>query len=115
MRQVGDLSDEELEAIRERKLAALREQALEEQVREQQISEAQAQKEAILRQILTPEARSRLTNIRMVKPQLAEQIELQLIQLASAGRLKARVTDEQLKGLLQQMQEKERDTKISFR
>lgn len=109
------MSDEELEAIRERKLAALREQALEEQVREQQISEAQAQKEAILRQILTPEARSRLTNIRMVKPQLAEQIELQLIQLASAGRLKARVTDEQLKGLLQQMQEKERDTKISFR
>jgi programmed cell death protein 5 len=112
---VGDLSDEELEAIRQRKLAALREQAMEEQVQEQQIAEAQAQKDAILRQILTPEARSRLTNIRMVKPQLAEQIELQLIQLASAGRLKARVTDEQLKGLLQQMQGKERDTKISFR
>ncbi|MHA2377772.1 MAG: DNA-binding protein [Candidatus Thorarchaeota archaeon] len=115
MRQVGVLSDEELEAIRQRKLAALREQALEEQVREQQVVEAQAQKEALLRQILTPEARSRLTNIRMVKPQLAEQIELQLIQLASAGRLKSRITDDQLKGLLQQMQEKERDTKISFR
>lgn len=109
------MSDDELEEIRQRKRAALRDQALEDQAREQQIAEAQAQKEAILRQILTPEARSRLTNVRMVKPQLAEQIEAQLIQLASAGRLRARVTDEQLKSLLQQMQEKERDTKISFR
>ncbi|MHA2300511.1 MAG: DNA-binding protein [Candidatus Thorarchaeota archaeon] len=109
------LSDEELEEIRQRKLASLKEQALEDQAREQQVAEAQAQKEAILRQILTPEARSRLTNIRMVKPQVAEQIELQLIQLASSGRLKARVTDEQLKNLLQQITGQERERKISFR
>ncbi len=109
------MSDDELEAIRQRKEAQLREQALREQATEQQAAEAQAQKEALLRQILTPEARSRLMNIRMVKPQFAEQIELQLIQLASAGRLRARVTDEQLKGLLQQLQGKERERKISFR
>jgi programmed cell death protein 5 len=112
---VSALSDEELEEIRQRKLASLKEQALEDQAREQQVAEAQAQKEAILRQILTPEARSRLTNIRMVKPQVAEQIELQLIQLASSGRLKARVTDEQLKNLLQQITGQERERKISFR
>ena len=109
------LSDEELDEIRRRKLASLREGALEEQARDQQIAEAQAQKEAILRQILTPEARSRLTNIRMVKPQVAEQIEMQLIQLASSGRLRARVTDEQLKKLLQQITGQERERKISFR
>jgi programmed cell death protein 5 len=112
---VSALSDEELEEIRQRKLASLKEQALEDQTREQQVAEAQAQKEAILRQILTPEARSRLTNIRMVKPQVAEQIELQLIQLASSGRLKSRVTDEQLKTLLQQITGQERERKISFR
>jgi programmed cell death protein 5 len=112
---VSALSDEELDEIRQRKLASLKEQALDDQVREQQVAEAQAQKEAILRQILTPEARSRLTNIRMVKPQVAEQIELQLIQLASSGRLKARVTDEQLKTLLQQITGQEREKKISFR
>jgi programmed cell death protein 5 len=109
------LSDEELDEIRRRKLASLREEALEEEAREHQIAEAQAQKEAILRQILTPEARSRLTNIRMVKPQVAEQIEMQLIQLASSGRLRARVTDEQLKKLLQQVTGQERERKISFR
>ncbi len=109
------MSDDELEAIRRQKEAQLREQALREQAGDQQVAEAQAQKEALLRQILTPEARARLTNIRMVKPQFAEQIEIQLIQLANSGRLKDRVTDEQLKGLLQQLQGKERERKISFR
>lgn len=109
------MSDDELEAIRQRKEAELREQALREQVAEQKAAEVQAQKEALLRQILTPEARARLTNIRMVKPQFAEQIELQLIQLASSGRLRGQVTDEQLKGLLQQLQGRERERKISFR
>jgi programmed cell death protein 5 len=51
----------------------------------------------------------------MVKPQFAEQIEMQLIQLASSGRLKDRVTDEQLRSLLQQLQGKERERKITFR
>jgi len=109
------MSDDELEAIRQRKEAQLREQALREQTNEQQQAEVQAQKEALLRQILTPEARARLTNVRMVKPQFAEQIEMQLIQLASSGRLKDRVTDEQLKTLLQQLQGKERERKITFR
>jgi programmed cell death protein 5 len=109
------MSDDELEAIRQRKLASLQQQALREQAEEQAAAEAQVQKEAILRQILTPEARQRLTNIKMVKQQFAEQIEMQLIQLASAGRLKGQVTDEQLKALLQQLQAKERERKITFR
>ncbi|UCE10833.1 MAG: DNA-binding protein [Candidatus Thorarchaeota archaeon] len=107
--------DEELNAIRQRKLAELREAAAQEQAVEQQRAEAEAQKEAILRQILTPEARSRLMNIRMVRPQFAEQIELQLIQLASSGRLKGRVNDEQLKALLKQIQGQERERKVTFR
>jgi len=105
------LSDEELEAIRQRKLAALQERA----VQEQQVSEAQTKKEALLRQILTPEARQRLTNVKMVKPQFAEQIEAQLIQLAASGKLKGRVDDNQLKTLLQQIQGRERERKITFR
>lgn len=109
------MSDDELEAIRQRKMASLREQALREQAEDQAAAEAQAQKEAVLRQILTPEARQRLTNIKMVKPQFAEQIEMQLIQLASTGRLKNRITDEQLKTLLQQLQGKERERTIRFR
>jgi programmed cell death protein 5 len=109
------MSDEELDAIRKRKLAQLQEQALQDQAQEQAAAEAQAQKDAVLRRILTPEARARLSNIRMVKPQFAEQIEIQLIQLAGAGRLRGQVTDEQLKKLLKQLQGQERERKISFR
>ena len=109
------MSDDELDAIRQKKLAEMQQQAAQEQLADQQVADAQAQKEAILRQILTPEARQRLTNIRMVKPQMAEQIEIQLIQLAGSGRLRSRVTDEQLKSLLQQIQGRERERKVKFR
>ena len=109
------MSDEELEAIRQRKMAELQQQALKEQSQEQAVAEAQAQKDAILRKILTPEARARLSNIKMVKPEFAEQIEMQLIQLASSGRLRGQVTDEQLRELLVQLQGKERERKVTFR
>ncbi|MEM2142561.1 MAG: DNA-binding protein [Candidatus Thorarchaeota archaeon] len=109
------MGEEELEEIRKRKLAALREQVLQQQVEEQRMAEMEAQKEAILRQIMTPEARARLTNIKIVKPQLAEQIESQLIQLAASGRLRGQVTDEQLRSLLMQIQGRERERKVTFR
>ncbi len=109
------MSDEELEAIRQKKLEALKEEATRDQADEERAAQARAQKEAILRQILTPEARSRLTNIRMVKPQFAEQIEMQLIQLAGSGRLKGKVTDDQLKNLLIQIRGRERERKVTFR
>ena len=92
------MSDEELEAIRQRKLAALQDRALQEQRHEQQLSEAQTK-----------------TNVKMVKPQFAEQIEAQLIQLAASGRLKGRVDDDQLKTLLLQIQGRERERKVTFR
>jgi programmed cell death protein 5 len=109
------MGEDELDEIRQRKLAALREQAFQQQVDEQRAAEAESQREALLRQILTPEARSRLANVRMVRPQLADQIETQLIQLATSGRLKGRVTDEQLKALLIQIQGRERERKVTFR
>ncbi len=109
------MSDDELEAIRQKKIAELQQQALKDQAEEKAAADAQAQKEAILRQILTSEARARLSNIKMVKPQFAEQIELQLIQLAGTGRLRGQVTDDQLKALLKQLQDRERERKVTFR
>jgi programmed cell death protein 5 len=64
-------------------------------------------------QILTPEARSRLANLKLTKPEFVEQIELQLIQLAQSGRLQGKVTDEQLKVLLKQLSGQKRDINIT--
>jgi len=70
------------------------------------------QKQALLRKILTPEARQRLTNLKMVRPEFTEQLELQLIQLAQKGKLPIPLTDEQLKQILIQLQSQKRETKI---
>lgn len=107
-----EYTDEELEELRRRRLAQYQRAALEDQRRASQQQQVERQKQAILRQILTPEARQRLTNIRMVKPEFAEELEMQLIQLAQSGRLQGQITDEQLKKTLAQLQGQRRDIKI---
>jgi len=69
-------------------------------------------KEAALRMALTSEARERLANVRMVKPELASSIEEYVIQLASSGKLKTAVDDEQLKQMLAALQPKKREIHI---
>src|SRR5438309_473498 len=71
-----------------------------------------AVRENTLRTALTTEARQRLANVKMVRPELATAIEEYVIQLASAGRLKKVIDDEQLKQMLYALQEKKRDIKI---
>ncbi len=46
-------------------------------------AEISAQKEQILKQILTSEARSRLNNIKMVKPELSDLVEQYLIGMST--------------------------------
>ena len=104
--------DEQLEALRKRRMTELQQRLAQEQQRAQAQQHVELQKQAVLRQILTVEARQRLTNLKMVKPEFAGQIELQLIQLAQAGRLKIPVTDDQLKQMLGELQSRRRDIKI---
>jgi programmed cell death protein 5 len=105
------MSDEELEEIRRRKLLAMQ-QRNDDQKQSQAEQQLEAQKQALLRQILSPEARQRLTNLKMIKPQFTEQLELQLIQLAQAGKLPIPLSDARLKQILIQLQSRKRETKI---
>jgi programmed cell death protein 5 len=107
-----DYSDEELEALRRRRLAEMQRAAVDDQRRAQAQQQVERQKQAVIRRILTPEARQRLTNIRMVKPEFADELEMQLIQLAQSGRLRGQVTDEQLKKTLVQLEGQKREIKI---
>lgn len=109
------MSDEELEEIRRRRMLELQRQIAEAQRQEELKREMEAQRQAALRQILTPEARERLANLKMVKPSFAEQLEIQLIQLAQSGRVKLPITDEMLKKILLQLQGAKRETKVKFR
>jgi programmed cell death protein 5 len=75
-------------------------------------AERKMMREAALRMALTSDARQRLANVRMVRPDLAASIEEYVIRLASSGKLRAAVDDEQVKQMLAALQEKKREIKI---
>ena len=80
------------------------------QPNEEQIS---AQKDMLLKQILSGEARLRLNNVKMVKPELANLVENYLLGLASQGKAQGQITDEQLKQILMSAQQPKKDFKIN--
>ena len=72
-----------------------------------------AQKEIMLKQILSSEARLRLNNVKMVKPELANLVENYLLGLSTQGKIQGQITDEQLKQILLSAQQPKRDFKIN--
>ncbi|MCD6445342.1 DNA-binding protein [Candidatus Bathyarchaeota archaeon] len=106
------MSDKELEELRRRKLLELQRRIAEEQRKAQAEQQLEMQKQALLRRILSPEARQRLANLKMVKPEFTSQLELQLIQLAQQGRIPIPISDGQLKQILMQLQANKREIKI---
>ena len=80
--------------------------------RQSQEQQIEAQKNALLAKILAPDARQRLNNLKMVKPEFAEQIEMQLIEMAQTGKLPIPLSDAQLKGILIQLQSRKREPTI---
>ncbi len=105
----------DLEELRRKRMQELQEQASNTENQEQGYQEIEMQKKQILMQILTPEARSRLANLRLTKPEFVNQVELQLIQLAQMGRIKSKIDDEQLKELLKKVSGPKRKISISRR
>lgn len=89
----------ELERLKAKKMAEMRERIAAEEERLRREMERQA----AMRMILTPEARQRLANLRLIKPELVTQLEEQLMQLASSGRLRMPITDEMLKEILDKL------------
>jgi programmed cell death protein 5 len=79
---------------------------------DKEASERKMMREAALRMALTSEARQRLANVRMVRPDLANSIEEYVIQLASSGKLRKAIDDEQVKQMLGSLQDKKREMKI---
>ncbi len=84
----------------------------EDRAREEEIRLA---RERVLRVLLTPEARQRLNNLKMVRPELASSVEDYIIAMGSQGRLNRALTDEELKQILLQIQSSKRDFRINFR
>lgn len=102
----------DLDEIRKRKLAELQQRLQEEEIAEEQAMQINAQKRKILTGILTPEARNRLANINLARPEFAAQVESLLIHIAQGGSLTQKITDQQLKEILLKISKKKRDITI---
>lgn len=69
-------------------------------------------RQSILNQILHPEAADRLGRIRLVKEERATDVENRLIMLAQSGQLRQKVTEDQLKELLNAVADNKEQEKI---
>src|SRR5207249_10335263 len=93
-REVDDpmpIGEDELDAIRRKKLMELQQAQTQAAAEQQYREQVQPQRQTILRQILTPEARERPGRTDLAHPEPKENIENQLIQLAQSGRVQRQI------------------------
>ena len=110
------MHDAELEELRRRKMAQLQ-QSQESQLQQQAMMEErakqmEAERQAIMRQILTPEARERLAKVKMAYPDVAAAVEEQLLRLMQMGRIQNQIDDATLKAIRRQISPQSREIKI---
>jgi len=104
--------DEELEELRRKKMAEIQRQKEYAEMEEERSREIEAQRAAILRQILTPQARERLGNLKVAYPEVARTVEDQLIMLLRNGRIDRQIDDATLKEILRRLAPKKREINI---
>jgi len=88
---------DELEEIKARKM--------QEALQKQQI---QVVKKVATLRYMTKEARERLNRVKLVKPEIAEHVEMALLQAIQLGQIKESITDEQLKKILEEITQSKR-------
>jgi len=104
--------DNELDELRRRRMSDLQRQQEQQAVVAERQHEIDQQKQAIMRQILTPEARDRLATLKMAYPDVARSVEDQLIALVQAGRINQQVDDATLKAILRKVAPQKREITI---
>ncbi|NXK83957.1 PDCD5 protein, partial [Amazona guildingii] len=112
------MADEELEGLRQQRLAEL--QAKHGDPSGDSSQQEAKQREAeirntILAQVLDQAARARLSNLALVKPDKAKAVENYLIQMARFGQLPGKVSEQGLIEILEKVsQQTEKKTTVKF-
>ncbi len=101
------VSEEEIKKRIQQKMQA----SLEQQQQTQQMQQTEEVLKKVMSQVLDMKARERLSNMKLVNPEVAMQLQMYLAQLYQSGQLRERITDEQLVMILRKLTEK-RETKI---
>ncbi|XP_065878235.1 uncharacterized protein [Euphorbia lathyris] len=105
------MADPELEAIRQRRMQELmgqrgmgsQQNPEQQNAKEEAKREAEERRQMMLSQILSPEARERLSRIALVKPEKARSVEDVVLRAAQMGQIVEKVSEEKLISLLEQI------------
>ncbi|MFC2174557.1 DNA-binding protein [archaeon] len=92
----------DIEALRQKRAAELQAQLADRQVEQEAQQVHELQKDSVLKSILTPEAKSRLTTLKLGNPTLGEQVEKLVVYLAQSGQV-SKIDDTTLKQVLQKI------------
>ncbi|XP_041377053.1 programmed cell death protein 5-like [Gigantopelta aegis] len=115
------MADDDLEAIRARRMAELQNQyggpggGPSQEEAEQKQRQAVEMKNSILSQVLDQSARARLNTIAVAKADKAQMVENMLIQMARTGQIQQKLTEDQLISLLSRVSEQtQKKTTVKF-
>ncbi|RLG20823.1 hypothetical protein DRN74_04380 [Candidatus Micrarchaeota archaeon] len=70
------------------------------------------QKQALLRSLLEPKAKERLTRIKIANPELGQKVESLILSLYQMGSIKRKINEEEFITLLRKVSERKRRTRI---
>merc|ERR1712002_572388 len=115
---VGIMEDEELKALRAKRMAEMQGQGGGGGDQQQKAKERQEQvmdmKNSILSQVLSQEARARLNTLMLAKPEKGAQVEAAIIQMAQTGQLGGKLSEEELIGLLERFAGSTKKSTVKF-
>lgn len=78
------------------------------EVNPEELKKIEEMKKIILKKILSKGAMERLARVRLVKPELANELELYLIQLYQSGKINEEISEEQIKLILGRLSERKK-------
>ncbi|XP_060819999.1 programmed cell death protein 5 [Bombus pascuorum] len=114
------MSDPELEAIRQQRLAQLQSQykgnnVENKQAMEEKMHQMEDMKNSILTQVLSQSARARLNTLSLGKPEKGKMIEDMILNMAQRGQLSGKLGEKELISLLESVnQQTQRKTVVKF-
>ena len=108
MSEIEDLRKKRMQQLMQAKSGEGQQQI--QQMQQQEAMEKQIKQ--IIDKIMDVEARQRLANIRLARPEYARQIEMLLIQMAQSGNLPGKIDDKTLKQLLTRIKSQKKESSI---
>ncbi|XP_033209993.1 programmed cell death protein 5 [Belonocnema kinseyi] len=109
------MSDPELEALRQQRMAQLQSQykggdAGDQQANEEKRQQVADMKNVILSQVLDQSARARLNTLSLGKPEKGKMVEELIVNMAKRGQLPGKLGEQELIGLLESVSQQTKKT-----